>query len=197
MRPNILRNLRVVGVEDGGFSKEETQTREALLVAVMMLEGTWIYKLKTERITVDGLDATEKLVAMLKNWDFDIVMLAGVSFAGFNLVDPALVYKKFEKPVVVVVRNKPNNVAVKKALKEHFEDWRIRWEVFEKLGPIREIVSAPNEPPIYVETVGDEPEWACRVVQASAAFCRVPEPVRVARLIARGLTLRPQQRRQA
>jgi len=168
-----------------------------LLVAVMMLEGTWIYKLKTERITVDGLDATEKLVAMLKNWDFDIVMLAGVSFAGFNLVDPALVYKKFEKPVVVVVRNKPNNVAVKKALKEHFEDWRIRWEVFEKLGPIREIVSAPNEPPIYVETVGDEPEWACRVVQASAAFCRVPEPVRVARLIARGLTLRPQQRRQA
>lgn len=191
MCPSALRNLRVVGVEDGGFSREAARAKEALLVAVLMLEGTWINGVKVEKIVVDGLDATEKLVAMLRDWEFDVVMLAGVSFAGFNLIDPARIFGEFKKPVVVITRKKPSNVAVKRALMRHFNDWRVRWRVFEKLGSVHEIVSFPNEPPIYAEIVGAEPDWVCRVVRASTACCRVPEPVRVARLIARGLTLSP------
>ena len=55
---------------------------------------------------------------------FDAVMLAGVSFAGFNLVDPTLVFEEFSKPVIVISRTKPDNIAVKNALLQHFEDNR-------------------------------------------------------------------------
>jgi len=141
-------------------------------------------------IAVDGLDATKKLVAMLRKLSFDAIMLAGVSFAGFNLVEPTAVLEEFHKPVIIISRTKPNNVAVKKALFQHFRDWRVRWSVFEKLGAIHEVVSMPNEPPIYVEVIGSTLDWAIKMICASAFCCRIPEPIRVARLIARGLTIR-------
>ena len=191
MSLNVWQELRVVGVEDGSFSKEPQghDAQRALFVCVLF-KGKWINDFQADMITIDGLDATEKLVSMLRRWSFDAVMLAGVSFAGFNLVDSTVVFEEFNKPVIIISRTKPNNIAVKNALRQHFEDWQVRWGVFEKLGPVWEVVSMPNEPPVYVEVVGAELDWASRLIRAASLCCRVPEPIRVARLVARGLTRR-------
>ncbi len=182
------RDLRVVGVEDGGFSRAPlSQSQRALLVCVL-LQGPWIIDFRVNRILVDGLDASDRLSSMLRELCFDVVMLAGVSFAGFNLIDPLLVFEEFHKPVIVISRTKPDNLAVKSALVRHFNDWHVRWSIFEKLGPIFEVISMPNKPPLYVEVVGCDVDWARDLIRALAAVCRVPEPIRVARLIARGLT---------
>lgn len=71
---------------------------------------------------MDGLDASNKLIIMLRQCVFDAVMLAGVSLAGFNLVEPTLVFEEFGKPIIVISRTKPDNIAVKNALFRHFED---------------------------------------------------------------------------
>jgi len=178
-----------VGVEDGGFSKKALGygVSEALFVCALFA-GTWFHDFQFDTITVDGLDATEKLSKMLRKWTFDAIMLGGVSFAGFNLVDPASIHKEFNTPIIVVARTKPNNVGVKNALRRHFEDWRVRWSVFEKLGAVYEVVSIVKEPPIYVEVVGTKLESAERLLRSLTTCCRVPEPIRVARLIAQGLT---------
>lgn len=186
MPPNVLQKSRVVGVEDGSFSRESS-IQKALLISVLLQEISLI-DFQMNSIKVDGLDATEKLITMLRRWSFDSVILAGVSFAGFNLIDAKAVFEEFEKPVIVVARTKPNNVAVKNALLQHFEDWKARWGVIEKLGPIYEIVSMPNEPPIYTEIIGANLNWASNLIRKLSTCCRIPEPVRVARLIARGLT---------
>ena len=159
MSPNVWREFRVVGVEDGGFSRklQGRGIQKALFVCVL-LRGKWINDFQADMITIDGLDATEKLTSTLQRRSFDAVMLAGVSFAYFNLVDPTIIYDEFRKPVIVVTRTKPNNVAVKNALSRHFQDRRIRWEVFERLGSIYESVSMPAEPSVYVEVVGAELE---------------------------------------
>ena len=192
MSLDVWREFHVVGVEDGSFYREafNCNAEETLLVCVLF-RGRWIESFETDTIKVDGLDASNKLITMLNQWTFDAVMLAGVSFAGFNLVDPTLVFEEFGKPVIVMSRTKPDSIAVKNALLQHFEDWRVRWGVFEKLGPVHPIVSMPDEPPLYVEVVGATPNWAAKLIRASVACCRIPEPVRVARLIARGLTRKP------
>jgi len=189
MSLNVWREFQIVGVEDGGFSRKLQccDIQKALLVCVL-LRGEWISDFQARMITVDGLDATEKLTFMLRRWIFDAVMLAGVSFAGFNLVDPTIVFEEFNKPVIVISRTKPSNVAVKNALRQHFGDWRVRWSIFEKLGSVYEVVSIPAEPPIYVEVIGTELNWARKLIQATSVCCRIPEPIRVARLVARGLT---------
>ena len=187
----VWRRFRAVGVEDGGFCREPQDygIQKTLLVSVL-LEGTWIDDFKTTMITVDGLDATEKLITMLYGWTFDVVMLGGVSFAGFNLIDPTVIFQKLGKPIIVISRTKPNDVSVKNALYQHFKDWQVRWNVFEKLGDVHEVVSIPNEPPLYLEVIGAEFHWASRLICLTSTCCRIPEPIRVARLIARGLTRR-------
>lgn len=185
MSQNAFQNISIVGVEDGSFQKGTTQ--KTILVAVL-LRGVAIENVKIAEITVDGLDATEKLAEILNNLDFVAVMLAGVSFAGFNVIDPTVIHERFGKPVIIVARTKPDNKAVKQALQRHFEDWKIRWKVFEKLGSIHRIVVLIGEPPVYVETVGVGVKWACDIIRALAVDSRVPEPIRVGRLIARGLS---------
>jgi endonuclease V-like protein UPF0215 family len=183
MRRNAFRNLPIVGVENGSFQKGTT--RRTILVAVLF-KGLDIENIKITEIIVDGLDATEKLVEVLSEWTFAVVMLAGVSFAGFNIIDPTVIHKEFAKPVIIVTRTKPDNETVHRALKRHFRNWRIRWNVFEKLGSLHKVVALADESPIYVETIGAGVKWACNLIQSLSVCCRVPEPIRVARLIARG-----------
>jgi endonuclease V-like protein UPF0215 family len=185
MNRNAFQSLPIVGVEDGSFQKGIT--RRALLIAVL-LRGLEIKNVKFTKITVDGLDATKKLSKLLSDWEFAAILLAGVSFAGFNIIDPTVIHEKFEKPVIIVTRTKPDNQVVHQALQKHFKDWRIRWQLFEKLDSFHRVVVLAGEPPIYVKTIGADDTWACNLIHAFSVFCRVPEPVRVARLIARGLS---------
>ena len=185
MNRNAFQKISIVGVEDGSFLKGTT--RKALLVAVLFKEVE-IKDVKITKITVDGLDATKKFAKILNQWAFGTVLLAGVSFAGFNIIDPTMIHKKFGKPVIIVSRTRPDNKAVKRALQRHFEDWKIRREVFEKLGSIHEVIVWAEEPPVYVETVGVSVRWACNLIQTLSVCGRVPEPLRVARIIARGLS---------
>jgi len=185
---DVWQKFHVVGVEDGGFFKESPKYTGQTLLVCVLLRGAWIESVRTSTITVDGLDASDKLISILHQWSFDAIMLAGASFAGFNLVNPRIVFEEFGKPVVVISRTEPDNVAVKSALFQHFKDWRVRWSVFEKLGPVHQVVSMAEEPPLYVEVVGTTIDFATKLIRNSATCCRVPEPIRVARLIARGLT---------
>lgn len=177
--------MQIAGIEDGKFKKGVT--KRALLTAVL-LKKLQIEGVKFAEVTVDGLDATAKAVKILSEWDFDVVMLAGVSFAGFNVIDPTVLYEKFQKPIVVVSRTKPDNKAVKRALIRHFKDWEIRWGVFEKLGAIHKVTVTAGKPPLYVETVGADVKWTALLIKTLVTCSRIPEPIRVARLIARGLS---------
>jgi endonuclease V-like protein UPF0215 family len=177
--------MRIVGVEDGSFQKNVM--KKALLVAVFVT-GSKIEHVKAFNVTVDGLDATERLSANIRNWTFDVLLLSGISFAGFNLIDPMKVFEAFGKPIIIVSRTKPNNKTVKRALRAHFEDWEMRWAILEKLGPIYKTVTLFGKRPVYLETVHADVEWASQLVRALAFWSRLPEPLRVARLIARGLS---------
>jgi endonuclease V-like protein UPF0215 family len=185
MHRKAFQNLPIVGVEDGSF--QESVTRRTIL-AVVLFKGLDIENITITKITVDSLDATEKLAEILDEWKFGAVMLSGVSFAGFNIIDPTTIHKEFGKPVIIVTRTKPNNKTVHRTLKRHFNDWRMRWKVFEKLVSFHKVVVLVDESPVYVETIGADAKWACNLVQSLSVCCRVPEPIRVARLIARGLS---------
>jgi endonuclease V-like protein UPF0215 family len=177
--------MRIVGVENGSFQKNVT--KNALLVAVLVT-GPKIERTKAFKITVDGLDATERLSANIRDWAFDTILLSGISFAGFNIIDPLKIFEAFGKPIIIVSRTEPNNKAVKKALRAHFEDWETRWAVIEKLGPVHKTFTLLGKQPLYLETVKADVEWASQLVCALAFWGRLPEPLRVARLIARGLS---------
>lgn len=185
MSQDAFQKVRVVGIDDGSFEKRIT--KKALL-AVMLFKGLEIEDVRLTRVKVDGLDATARVAEVLNGWEFDVVLLAGVSFAGFNVVDPMILFDKFRKPLIIISREKPNNKAVKQALIHHFKDWQIRWEIFQKLGPIYKVNVSVGESPLYIEIVGGDLQRAKNLMRALTVSGRAPEPIRVARLIARGLS---------
>lgn len=183
-----LDGLRLFGVEDGSFEAFPKKMGALCFLCGVEMESSRIESVKLRRIHVDGLDATEKLTEMLEGFEGDAVILGGITFAGFNVVDPWEVHRETGGPVVVYSGVKPNNEKVLGALRKHFPDWKKRWGVIERLGAIIATEPFPGEPPIYFEAVGCTVEYAERVLHRAALVSRIPEPVRVAGIIARGLS---------
>ena len=177
--------LRVVGV-DGGALPVGNRIGKTALVAVL-LEGPRIVNLKLGRIVVDGVDALPVLLSLLKGLTYDFVMLSGIAFAGFNLIDIKKLARRVRKPVIAVIREKPNNRAVRQALRKHFPDWRRRWVMVEHAGPLYTCKPVSDEPRLYFEVSGASPAFARRVVVSSSFVSRLPEPIRVAGILVKGL----------
>ena len=176
-------STRTIGIDDGPFTKQQ---ETAPLVAAL-LEGPHLQHVHTTQITVDGIDATTQALKLLKGWKPVPIFLSGVTFAGFNLIDPHILQKEFRVPVIVVVGSRPDNRAVKRALVKHFPDWKRRWKIINSLGPLRNVQTNPDEPQIHYEAVGCSPIESANLLRSTSYVSRIPEPVRVAGLLARGL----------
>jgi endonuclease V-like protein UPF0215 family len=164
----------------------DDKVRHAPLLAVW-LKGPHLYQLRTERITVDGLDATRKTELLLKGSLRVPVLLSGVTFGGFNLIDPWKIQKLCKAPVIVVVGSRPDNRAVKRALSRHFPDWKKRWDLIKSLGPLHKARTMAGEGPVFFERFGCSTREAELILKTSAFVSRMPEPLRVAGILARGL----------
>ena len=141
-------------------------------------------------MTVDGLDATEVAIRMLKRIGARRhcpILLGGVTFAGFNMIDPHILQRTFHVPVIVVIGSRPDNRSVKRALVRHFEDWRARWRIIRSLGPLHRLRTIRSENPIYYEMFGCTFSEARRILKTWAFVSRMPEPLRVASIVAHGL----------
>jgi len=164
----------------------------ASIVAVWFT-GLRVDRVRVDVLQVDALDATDVILSLLARARTDIVFLSGVSFAGFNIVDCNRLHSTLHMPVIVVSREKPNNASVKRALKKHFADWKTRWGYVRRLGRIHQFASKPGEQPLYFEPVGISAADARRIIRAFCVTSRVPEPIRVAGIMAKGLGLAPNE----
>ena len=183
-----LNEPLLVGVEDGSFEAFPRKPGSSTVLCCVEMTGDKIQDVRLTTIEIDGLDATEKVLKMLEGGSADAILLGGITFAGFNIIDPNVVYRETGVPVIIYSSEEPESGAMLHALKAHFEDWRTRWSIIEGLGNVYKTVTRPGEPPVYFEAVGGSPSWAEEVLKSSAVVCRIPEPVRVAGLIARGIS---------
>jgi endonuclease V-like protein UPF0215 family len=178
--------MRIVGVDDGAFPLHRKAKDRTLLVAVLF-DNLRLLNVICGQIEVDGRDANKILQHLLRRMRFDAVMLSGLSFAGFNVVDIASLSKSFQKPVIAVIGERPHNQAVRRALCKHFTDWKDRWSIVRSAGKMHSFTPLRNEPRLYFEVQGAPPDFAKKAIASTAVISRLPEPVRVARILARGL----------
>jgi len=178
--------MRIVGVDDGAFRLSKRAKQRTLLVAVLF-DNLALLSLRVGRIRVDGRDANAVIRSLLERMSCDTVMLSGISFGGFNVVDIAQLSRVLRRPVIAVTGERPHNEAVRTALREHFEDWRDRWRMVRSAGRVHSI-TLHGESPLYFEVQGATHLFAKRAIASTAVISRLPEPIRVARILARGLS---------
>ena len=178
-------------MDDGPSTRARiTGARPSLAsIVAVWFTGLSVNRVRVGVLEVDALDATDVILRLLATARTDVIFLSGVSFAGFNIVDCKRVHSTLHTPVIVVSREKPNNASVKRALKKHFTDWKTRWSYVRELGRIHEFASKRAEQPLYFEPVGISAADARRIIRIYCITSRVPEPIRVAGIMAKGLAL--------
>jgi uncharacterized protein len=183
----IKPEIRVLGIDDGKFTPHTKGN--VLVVGVVFRGGSSIEGLMHTNITLDGLDATDKLTLMINSSPYRkqlrLVMLNGITFAGFNIVDLKKLSVATKLPVVALTRDKPNLDSIHEAL-NNLPNKVERWRIVLKAGEINEVINKGAK--IYIETAGISLTDAQKIIQLTSTRSSLPEPLRVAHLIASGIS---------
>jgi endonuclease V-like protein UPF0215 family len=185
----IKPEIRVLGVDDGMFAPHTKGS--VLVVGVVFRGGYWLDGVMHTKIKIDGLDATSKIASMIlrspHHKQLRVIMLNGITFAGFNVVDIKKLNMKTRLPVITVTREKPDLADIHKALKNLPRDEE-RWKIIQNTGEAVEIFARNGREKIYMQFSGICEEDAKKILWSTSTRSNIPEPLRVAHLIASGLS---------
>jgi hypothetical protein len=184
----IKPEIRVLGVDDGVFIPHAKGF--APIIGVVFRGGCWLDGVMSTKVEVDGFDATDKIASMVMNSphykQLRVIMLDGVTFAGFNVVDIKKLNAETELPIIAVTRDKPDFNEIRKALK-HLPSSKKRWKAVTNAGEIFEVPTRNKDEKVYMEVSGIYEEDARKIVKLTSTRSSVPEALRVAHLIASGI----------
>jgi endonuclease V-like protein UPF0215 family len=181
----IKPEIRILGIDDAPFPPHTKN--KVMLIGTVFRGGIWLDGVLRTYITGDGEDSTEKIIQMVNKTrhkdQIGVIMLDGITFGGFNLANIKEIFEKTGIPVIVIMRKFPDFEKIKKALK-HFVDHEKRWNSILDAGTVHKI---ENKEPIYIQISGIDLEDAMEIVKLSTTRSAIPEPIRVAHLIAAGV----------
>lgn len=172
------RFSNIIAFDDAPFEPAHTGSVKVVgtVYARLRLNGVLVGEVEK-----DGLDAAERLVELVAQSKFaqnvQLVMLQGITLAGFNVVDVFYVQQQLELPVLVVSRRQPDMAAIRQAL-TRVRGGAQKWAWIERLGPMESVGQ------VYVQRVGLALEQARAVVEQFTVEGWIPEPLRTAHLIA-------------
>jgi len=183
----IKKEIRIVAFDDGPFKHKAKG--KTVLIGVIFRGGSFMDGVLKRDIRIDGTDAEEEIIDSVKRMKFKdvrVIMLDGITFAGFNTVNIKRISKKTKLPVIVVLRKKPNFKEFLSALKKlpHFKE---RAACVEAAGKV--FWTKVGERRLAFQKSGIEEKDAAEIIRISCTRANMPEPLRIAHLIASGVTL--------
>jgi uncharacterized protein len=183
------RTLRAIGFDDAPFARR-AGARVTLVGAVCA--GTRFEGLVVGRVRRDGRGATDELCRLLVGGKFlpqlHLVLLDGLSFGGFNLVDLEALARRIGRPCVAVMRRPPDLAAVERAVRRLPRPER-RLRVIERAGPVH------LAPPFAFQVRGAAPGQVAEALARLTDRGHVPEPLRLAHLVGAAVVLGESGRR--
>ena len=175
------KEIRVIGIDDAPFNK--FKKGNVLVVGTMFRGGSWIDGLLSTKIAIDGNNSTSKLINMINKSKFkpqlQCIILDGIALGGFNIVDVKELNRKTGIPVLVVIRRMPDFKKIESTLKKLKK--ASKYKLIEKAGQVHKVGK------VYVQVSGLSLEQAKQILKITCTHSLLPEPIRVAHLIAAGI----------
>ena len=177
----IKQNFRVLGIDDGPFDREK-QKFTSLVGVLMRIDGT-VEKVSIQKITVDGNDVQVALLGILEKIGISpgIIMSEGVTFGGFNLLEPGKVFTETGCPFISVVRKQPDVESMLSAVGKYNPGDVDKTRIIRSLSPVYASIGQTR---FTLNFAGVGIDDAMRAVRMVLKTGFVPEPVRIAHLIA-------------
>lgn len=177
--------VRVLGVDDAPFRFSDGTV---LVIGVVVRLPSYVEAVMRTSVKVDGADATAQLEALVRRSRYreqlKAVLLDGIALGGFNIVDLDALHRALRIPVITVTRDRPDLAKIRAALEKYFPDAQERYRTLSQ-HPLHAVRTAHQ--PIYVSTVGMPLPQAAELLTLATVRGAIPEPLRLAHLIARGV----------
>ncbi len=167
---------------------ESYRAKKSVLAGTVVTASRAVDGFSFADCSVGGLDATESVLTLYRDLDREDVrylFLGGVAPAWFNLFDLETIHEGVDRPVLAVSFEESEGLedAIREAFEGEERDRRLaRYDAL----PPRARISV-NEETVFVRSVGLPEEDPATVVKAFTPVGGRPEPLRVARLAARGV----------
>ncbi len=111
--------VRIAAITTGPIKRTGRPAKSLLVCVIGTTHG--IEGVLSEHITVDGADATQKIIKMMKGSRFGeqvrLIALNGIALAGLNLVDVEKLEKGLKVKVAIITRGRPRPGLLRRALK--------------------------------------------------------------------------------
>lgn len=176
---------RFLAIDEGPFTFDEPHVPVA---GVLTRGATTVEAVVVDRVTVDGWDATDTVIALARRLPGsgpDRILLDGVTLGGMNLVDLDKVARTTGVPIFGVTRRRPGPGGLHPAVEQAAD-------------PERRRRLLPSDPPmeirlgnatLFVQAAGPDdehlgPERVADMLRPALAQSNVPEPLRLAHHIA-------------
>jgi hypothetical protein len=183
----IKPEMRILGIDDSPFSRNQ---EKVLCVGTIYRGGNYLDGLISFYVDNDGNDATLQIIKNINKTrhkeQLQLIMLDGISFAGFNMININKIWKKTKIPVMIFTRKKPDLKKFKKALSKIDKK---RLKAIQYAGKIYKLrIRNKNKQKLaYIQIKGLTLEQARKILKLTCNNSNIPEPLRVAHLIAQGI----------
>ncbi len=172
------------GVRALGVAESFEHTRSTL-AGVVVRRSRVVDGCTFATCSVGGTDATSAvldLVSHLSREDVQYIFIAGIAPAWFNVLDLQTIAARTGRPVLSISFD--TSPGLDAAIREAFgEDASVRLERYRSQPDRRQI--SVNDETVYVRSIGLEDEDPAEIVRAFTPTGGRPEPLRVARMVAR------------
>jgi len=185
--PNRVRTgkkgIRAIGLAES-FRKEIGS--KAVIAGVVMRSDLLVDGFGFATCTVGGMDSTEKVIELwrrLERKDINVVLLSGSVISWFNVIDLNKLYREVETPLICLSYRESKGLD--EVFRKRFpEDWETRLNVHLSNGE-RTPLKLKTGYSVFVRVFGVDTEDAKQVLDKFLVNGRYPEPVRLAKLLAR------------
>ncbi len=178
----IKKGVRILGIAES-FYKEKGRS---VLVGIVQRGDLIIDGFSYAHATLGGMDATNAIIEIyedLDREDINYIMVSGAVISWYNVIDLNKVYWETDRPVISLTYEETEGI-IRYFIENFPRDWHYRLLIHLKNGERRRI-KLRNGYEVYIRAVGMDEETAIRIVNMFTLEGKYPEPVRIARLIAR------------
>ena len=178
---NFAKDLRILGVDDGPFVRGVDKV--CPIVGVLMRLDGKIENIAADSLLIDGGDVTGRISGLMEMMKIrpSVVMSEGITFAGFNILDPEEFYGRTCVPFISVRKGEPDITAMIMAIRKHEPDAFVKESTLRKINPdsmnIRGIETTVNYAGMTLED-------ARKLLLKTSVDGILPEPVTLAHLVA-------------
>ena len=177
--------MRVLGISES-FKRSY---KHSVLCGTVMRGDLQVDGVSLAHITVGGLDATDGVIEVferLNREDINIIMLNGCVVSWFNIIDLGRVHGDLGLPVICVTYE--DSLGLEEHFRKYFEGDNVeeRLELYSRLGE-RSRFKLHTNYEILARVVGMDEHDAHVILNRFTLHGKIPEPLRVASLIARAV----------